>query len=64
MLNHGFTNIEVLTKEGNSFDDIKLYKVDCQHGIKALTVPYHLDLQVIYFNMSVRYRSYGGYFPT
>lgn len=61
MINHGFTNIEVLTKEGNSFDDIKLYKVDCQHGIKALTVPY-FEFTSNYFNMSVRYEAMGVIF--
>ena len=61
MINHDFTNIEVLTKEGNSFDDIKLYKVDCQHGIKALTVPY-FEFTSNYFNMSVRYEAMGVIF--
>lgn len=61
LINHDFTNIEVLTKEGNSFDDIKLYKVDCQHGIKALTVPY-FEFTSNYFNMSVRYKAMGVIF--
>ena len=38
---YGFSNVEILTENGNAFGDITLYKTSCRHGNMEKAMPYY-----------------------
>ncbi|MCQ2744155.1 MAG: MBL fold metallo-hydrolase [bacterium] len=52
-----FNNIEIITSEGVDFEEIKLFKTDCIHGIKAVVEPFFLANGMRWEAMGVVFKS-------
>ncbi len=53
----GFTNVEVLNKNGTSYENIMLYKTDTQHGKREIVKPLCISIGMPYDAMGIIFKS-------
>ena len=54
---YGFKNIEIITEDGITYKNIKLYKTNCQHGKREIIKPICESVGMPYDSMGVVFKS-------
>ncbi len=57
ILSKGFKNVEIITKQGIDYKNIKLYKTNCQHGKREILKPLCESIGMPYDAMGVVFQS-------
>ena len=58
LLNFGFNNVEIIKDDGSThLEEVKMYKTNCVHGIKATTMPYFSALNIRHEAMGVVFKN-------